>query len=102
MKKSKLSTIGLLQALGVAGYCFLISGFFQMMEKLNVQPPIFAMAALMLLLITFSVAMVGSLIFGYPVYLALNQKIKEALSVLSFTLLYLLGLGIIILIILIV
>jgi len=30
-------------------------------------------------------------IFGYSAYLALNQKIKEALDVFSYTLLYFLG-----------
>ena len=102
MKKIKLSNIGLLQSLGVAGYCFLMSGFFRMMEKLAIEPPAFGVAAFMLILVTFSVAVVGSLIFGYSAYLVLNQKIKEALSVIIFTLFYLLGIGVIILIILIV
>jgi len=102
MKKIKLSNIGLLQAMGVAGYCFLISGFFQMMEKLAIEPPVFLTAAFMLMLLVFSVAMVGSLVFGYSAYLVLNQEIKEALFILSFTLLYLLGIGIIILLVLVI
>lgn len=102
MKKIKLSNIGLLQAIGVASYCFLISGFFQIMEKLNTQPPVFGIAAFMLMLLVFSVAVVGSLIFGYSAYLVLNQKVKEALLLVSFTLLYLLGIGVIILIVLVI
>ena len=102
MKKFKLSTIGLLQALGVVSYCFLISGFFQMMEKFDIQPPVFAVAGFMLLLLVFSVTVVGLVVFGYAAYLALNQKIKQALSVIGFTLLYLLGIGVLILIILVI
>ena len=100
MKRTKLSIIGLLQALGVAGYCFLISGFFQLMEKSASKPPVFMTAAFMLMLLVFSVAVIGLTVFGYPAYLALNQKLKEALSIVAFTLLYLLGIGAIILIIL--
>jgi len=99
MKKTKLSNIGLLQAVGVAGYCFLISGFFQLMEKLAIEPPVFLTAAFMLMLVVFSVAVVGSIVFGYPAYLALNQKIKQALFVIAFNLIYLLCIGVIVLVI---
>ncbi len=102
MKKFKPSTIGLLQALGVAAYCYLISGFFQLMEKIAIQPPVFAVAGFMLIILVFSVAVVGSLIFGYAAILALDKRIKEALFAVGYTLLYLLGIGLVILIILII
>ncbi len=46
---------------------------------------------LMLFLLVFSAAVTGLLVFGYPVYLVLNKKIKEALKVLGYTFLYCLG-----------
>lgn len=46
----------------------------------------------MLTLLVFSAAVSGSIVFGYPAYLTLvKNKIKEALTILAFTLLYTLG-----------
>jgi len=43
----------------------------------------------MLTLLVFSAAITGTLVFGYPVYLVLvKNKIKEALTILAFTLLF--------------
>jgi hypothetical protein len=43
----------------------------------------------MLNLLVFSAAVTGSMVFGFPVYLALvKNKIKEALTILTFTALY--------------
>lgn len=78
--------IGLAQALGVVIYCILVSGVFQLMQKVDVQPPQFLVATFMLLLLVFSVAVVGSLIFGYFAYLLINKQIKPALQVLLSTL----------------
>jgi len=94
------SLIGLLQALGVAVYCFLISGFFWGMEKLTLTPPNFLIASLMLTILVFSVAVVGAIVFGYPAYLALNGKIKDGISIFVYTLLYCLGIIAIIIVIL--
>lgn len=96
MKKLNPSTIGLLQALGVLVYTTLVSGFFQLVGKISVQPSIFVTSIMMLAFLVFSVAVCGLIVFGYSAYLALNQKIKEALTVLGFTLLYSLGIIIII------
>jgi hypothetical protein len=39
----------------------------------------------MLTLLVFSAAMMGTIIFGYPVYLVINKEIKPALKILLFT-----------------
>jgi uncharacterized membrane protein YbhN (UPF0104 family) len=101
MKKLNPSLIGLLQALGVILYCALISGVLQIMGKTFVQPAIFFSSVVILTLLVFSAAVTGSIVFGYPAYLVLNKKIKEALSVLAFTLLYCLGIVILILILIV-
>lgn len=80
--------VGLMQALGVAVYCGLVAGFFQIVKNNPVQQEGFFVAALMLVLLVFSAAMVGSIIFGYPAYLVLNKRTKEALTVLGFTFLF--------------
>ncbi len=101
MSKTKLSLIGLLQALGVVGYCFLIGGFIWFASEYFATPPGFLGVALWLSLLVFSAAVSGSIVFGYPAYLALNQNIKDALNLIVYTLLYILGLiGIIIILLL--
>ncbi len=88
MNKSNLSLIGFLQALSLIIYCSLIAGLFWIADNYFRVPPRFLGTVIMLLLFVFSAAITGSIVFGYPVYLALNQKIKEALSVFAYTLLY--------------
>lgn len=88
MKKLNLSTIGLLQALGVAVYCALVVGILNWFGKIFFTPPGFWGSLLILVLLVFSAAISGSIVFGYPAYLALNKRIKEALSILAFTLLH--------------
>jgi len=97
--KTNLSLIGLLQALGIVVYCGLIAGLLLLLGKTDVTPAGFLGATLMLILLVFSAAITGSIVFSYPAYLALNKKIKEALSLLAYTLLYLLGFITIILIV---
>ena len=43
---------------------------------------------LMLMLVVFSAAVTGSLVFAYPVYLVLNKKIKESMQVLVYNLVF--------------
>ena len=88
MTTSRLSFIGFLQAVGLVVYCLLIAVFFQYAEKFIPRPTGFFVTAFMLFLFVFSAAVTGSLVFGYPAYLALNQHMKEALTVFGFTLLY--------------
>lgn len=91
MKKLSPSLIGFLQALGVAVYCTLIGGFFQLGNKIFPKQSDFLTSILILILLVFSAAITGMIVFGYSAYLALNQKIKEALDVFFYTLLYFLG-----------
>ena len=81
------SLIGLLQAVSITAYCALIGGVFFWMEKITANPGFFGIF-LMLTLFVFSAAVTGLTVFGYPAYLALNKKIKEALLVLAYTLAY--------------
>ena len=102
MNKSKLLLIGFLQALSLIIYCTLISGIFWLGENFFKGPPDFIITAFILLLFVFSAAVTGSIVFAYPVYLALNQQIKEALSIFAYTILFCLAIIIAVIIILIV
>ena len=88
LKKMSPSIIGLLQALGVAIYCFLIVGLLRLLENIGAKPPVLMTGIVMLLLLVISVAITGILVFGYPAILALDKNIKRALSILGYTLLY--------------
>lgn len=90
------SKIGLLQALGAAVYCFLIANVFKLMENVMSKSPDLIGVSFILFLLVFSVAVVGSLIFGYAIYLLFQKETKNALNVLGYTLLY--GLAIIIIV----
>lgn len=88
MKKLSTPLIGFLQALGVAIYCGLVATFFWYMEKIDIPEPNFFGVALMLLLLVVSAAITGLLVFGYPVYLTMHGKVKQALPILGYTFLY--------------
>jgi len=97
MKKSPFF-IGFLQAVGVSAYCFIIVGFFFLMDKYmpTSSEPMFIGAGIMLIIFVLSAAITGSMVFGYPVYLILKEnKIKEGLQILGFFTLFLLGIIII-------
>ena len=96
MKKNNLSKSGFFQALGVVAYCLLIASVLFNLEKLFITPPGFMGVTIILILLVFSATICGSIVFGYPVYLALHNRIKEAISLLAFTLLYCLGLTLVI------
>ena len=102
MFKSKASLIGFLQALCLIVYCSLIAGLFRFADNFITGAPGFLITAFMLLLFVFSAAVTGSIVFGYSFYLALNQQIKEALSVFAYTILFCLAIIVAIVIILIV
>jgi len=97
--KTNLFLIGFLQALGVIAYCVLAGGFFWLANKFFATPPGFLGIILMLIFLVFSVAVSGVIVFGYPAHLAFNQRFKDALSLLIYTLLYTLGFVIIVVII---
>ena len=87
LEKEKSWKVGLCQALLVAVYCGSVATFFSFMARTADPPMPFFGFFLMLLLLVFSAAITGSLVFGYPVYLAvINRKIKEAAEILAYTL----------------
>jgi hypothetical protein len=92
MKTKNLSSVALLQALGVGIYVGLISLLLNYLERTFQTASGLLVPTFFLLLLVFSAAVCGSLIFGYPAYLAMNNKIKDALLDLLYTLLYCLGL----------
>lgn len=88
LEKEKPYVIGACQALGVTVYCSLIAIFFHFMAQSRHEPGFFGFFA-MLMILVFSAAVTGSFVFGYPAYLALiKNKIKEALLILVYTLLF--------------
>ena len=99
MNKLSLKTVGILQALGIAAYCGLIALLFIALDEFMQQPPQYFIMIFMLILLVFSAAVTGMLYFGYAGYLALRQKIKDALILVGITTLSLLGIGIIILVV---
>ncbi len=97
--KTNLFLIGFFQALGMIAYCALAGGFFWLANNFLAAPSGFLASVLMLVFLVFSVAVSGVIVFGYPAHLALNQRFKDALSLLIYTLLYILGFFIIMVII---
>ena len=88
LEREKPSTVGLLQALCVTVYCGLVALFFSFITKALPAPGFFGFF-LMLILLVFSASVTGSLVFGYPAYLAIvKNKIKEGLTVLTYTLIF--------------
>ncbi len=87
-KKHNLSKVGLMQALGVVIYCGSVAGLMWFMGNSNIEPQGYLGSVLMLVLLVFSAAVCGSIIFGYPAYLVINKQVKGAIKVLLFTFLY--------------
>ena len=91
MKIKHPALIGLAQALGVIIYIALLSQFMSSMgERMPETPEHFVMVIMMTILV-FSAAITGSLVFGYPVYLAFNKHIKRGINVFAYTLAFLLA-----------
>lgn len=95
-KNLKPYLIGLFQALGITAYCSLVVLFFQMMENSSIKSNQTISGILILILLVFSAAICGLIVFGKPLYLIMNKKIKEALIILTYTFLYLLAIIVII------
>lgn len=81
---------GLKQAIAVAIYCGLIGALLNFLGNTKMSQGQFLSISLMLVLLVVSAAITGFLIFGYPAYLMLEKKMKEALAVLGYTFMYLL------------
>ena len=89
LEKEKAWKIGLLQSLLVAAYCGLVATFFNFISHAIPNEPGIIGMFLMLSLLVFSAAITGSLVLGYPVYLAvIKNKLQESIKVLAFTLLF--------------
>jgi|SaaInlLV_10m_DNA_2_1039722.scaffolds.fasta_scaffold127088_1 hypothetical protein len=90
LKKLSSSYVGLVQALAVTLYVTLVSSFMNYMSRASFGQNDFLTAVMMLSLLVFSVALVGILLFGFPIYLIINKKVKQALRILGYTFLWLL------------
>jgi len=93
MKKLSFPFIGFLQAIGVVAYVALVSGFMCLLNSVMIEPPEIIGMMMILLLLVFSAGLTGMLVFGYPIYLALQKQWKEALLVTLYTFLFLFLIG---------
>lgn len=85
MKNTKLLQISFINSIGVLLYIVLVSLIMQNGEKLfgymnNLTGPI-----MILSLFVFSAAITSLLVFGYPVWLYLENKKKESVKALFYT-----------------
>jgi hypothetical protein len=86
--KIKIWKMGILAGLAVAVYCGLITlliwfgGDFLSDKMSQVMGSLFG-----LILLVFSVAISGVLVFGYPLFLAVEKKYKQAFQAIGVTLL---------------
>lgn len=90
MKKLDSYLIGLLQASAVIIYCLFIAGLLNLFGNVFTAPAgLLGSVFIYLVLLVFSAAVTGSIVFGYPAYLFLKTKqAKKSLLILSYTLLY--------------
>ena len=83
-------------------YIILVASFMYFLQSnLSQKPDNILMPISMLLLFVFSAAFTGSLVFGKPIILYLDNKKKEALSLIIYTLFFLLIITLMIFLILI-
>jgi len=86
MKNSKLAIIGLVNALGVAVYVFIVSFIIRNGEKIfGEMKDVFGPVAFLLIFV-FSAAITGGLVFGRPVMLYLESRKAEAVKLFFYTL----------------
>ncbi len=86
MEKTRVIKRALANAIITAIYVVLIGSFIYFGEKIFGEAPNILIPIVMLMLLVFSVALTGFLIFGKPVMLYLDNKKKEAISLLGYTL----------------
>jgi|GEM_PF-1455175 len=89
-KKERLNPVlvGLIQAALVVLYCALISCFFLFLSNVGFYPGAFWGPLVMLVLLVFSAAVMGIVVFGYAVILAFDDQLKRAGRVLLWTLIF--------------
>ena len=91
LKKKKINDsevlkFGFLGGIAQATYVFLVIVFMTVVDKAAPPQPNIATGFLVLLLLVFSVAVSGVLVFGYPAYLAFQKRFNEALMTAAITL----------------
>ncbi|MFH1175482.1 MAG: hypothetical protein V1698_02045 [bacterium] len=84
MKKSGLILKSFLCSIGLVGYIMLVSAILNNAEKWFGSVNKFWGPVAMLLLFVFSALISGMLVLGYPIWLYLEQKKKEAISMLGY------------------
>ncbi|MFA5022482.1 MAG: hypothetical protein WC508_05395 [Patescibacteria group bacterium] len=80
INESEIMKFGFLGGIAQATYCLLVVVVISILDKVMPTPPIqIAGFMLVLLLFVFSAAVSGILVFGYPAYLATQNRFIEAL-----------------------
>lgn len=100
MKNSKIILWGLINSLGVLIYTAAVAWFLFNGEKFLGKADNFFMPLALLLLFVVSAAITGLLVLGRPIYLYLNGAKKEAISLLFYTIGWLLLMVVIVFVIL--
>jgi len=85
----KIITRALLDALGTAVYIILVVSFMFSLQSFASKPDNILIPMAMLMLFVFSAALTSFLVFGKPVFLFIEGKKKEAVKMISYTLLFL-------------
>lgn len=83
MSPARAATLGLIQAAALAVYCWAVSLIFFRPGFVPANPP--AGAIFFLLLFVFSAVVSGAMVLGYPGYLTLKGRWREAASLVGAT-----------------
>lgn len=79
INESEVLKFGFLGGIAEAAYVFLVICLMTTLDKTVSPTPNFIAGFLVLILLVFSVAVSGILVFGYPAYLAFQKRFAEAL-----------------------
>jgi len=89
MKKLNSLTLGLIQSLVVFAYCFLVGILFMYGDSIFTgEKAAFVGIAMVLVLLVFSAAIMGLVVFGYPIYFFIQKNIKKALATVGYTVMF--------------
>jgi len=81
--------IALIQALGLSAYIGLVASLMQGLDK--VMPPLGSPAlgiSFVLMLFVLSALVSGSILLGYPLFLAKDGKVKQAMQIVGYSMLW--------------
>ncbi len=86
MSPVRTVTLGLLQATGLAIYCWLVAFIPSILSNANLvaTPPTVGVLAFLLLFV-FSAVVSGAIVLGYPGYLTLNGRWREGARLVAAT-----------------